>query len=160
MLLEYVQTAMDHAEYWLASGGCLGEIPGFAGARARARTLEDCRRALRKIVENCVVLLLSEGREPPAFRGARVTIPRRCARCGRPARSTYCTQECFLARDQKATVWTVETIGVLNAHFPKGGARAVQARLREIGVHLTLTAVQDGHKRHGTRKRKKAVMCG
>jgi len=67
MLRQYVQSAMDRATYEILSddGTFYGEIPGFDGVFANATTLEACRTQLEEVLEDWILLGISEHHELP-----------------------------------------------------------------------------------------------
>jgi predicted RNase H-like HicB family nuclease len=60
MLTDYIQAAMQKARYKILGGneGFFGEIPGFKGLWANARTLEGCRDELRSVLESWLLIKL------------------------------------------------------------------------------------------------------
>lgn len=64
MLVEYVQRKMESAKYKLLDDGTyFGEIPGLKGVWGNARKLEDCRRELQEVLEEWLLLKVSD-RDP------------------------------------------------------------------------------------------------
>jgi len=62
MLLEYIQKALEKAEYKvLDDGSWFAEISGFEGVWANAGTVEECRRELMEVLEEWLVLKISDG---------------------------------------------------------------------------------------------------
>lgn len=60
MLTAYVDGAMRKAKYKILGGneGFFGEIPGFKGLWANAKTLEGCREELRSTLESWLIIKL------------------------------------------------------------------------------------------------------
>jgi len=58
MITEYLQAAMDRAKYKILDGGegIFGEIRGFDGLWASAKTLEACREELRSTLEGWLLV--------------------------------------------------------------------------------------------------------
>jgi len=62
MLVEYIEAAMDRASYEkLNTGEYYGEIPLCPGVWATGRTLEKCRRELKEVLEDWLLLKLRDG---------------------------------------------------------------------------------------------------
>ena len=61
MLKNYIRTAMGKARYEILpdDGTYYGEIPGFDGVYANAKTLEECRDQLEKVLEGWILLRVS-----------------------------------------------------------------------------------------------------
>ena len=57
MLTEYLEKRLKKAKYKiLRDGSYFGEIPGLKGVWADGNTLEDCRKELREVLENWILL--------------------------------------------------------------------------------------------------------
>ncbi len=70
MLTEYIQAALERAEYEkLEDGTYYAEIPGLQGVLANAPTLEGCRMQLREVLEDWIVLGLRLGHPLPVVAG-------------------------------------------------------------------------------------------
>lgn len=70
MLTKYIENAMRLAHYELMENGrYFGSIPKCKGAWAEGRTLEECREALREVLENWVLLGLQLGHRLPVIAG-------------------------------------------------------------------------------------------
>jgi predicted RNase H-like HicB family nuclease len=66
MLTKYIHGAMLRAKYEILSDGTFyGEITGFQGVYANAKTLEACRDELQEVLEGWIVLGLRLGHELP-----------------------------------------------------------------------------------------------
>lgn len=75
MLTSYIQAAMRRAVYELLSDKTYyGEIPGFQGVYANARTLEECRRELQEGLEGWIVLGLRLGHALPVVDGISLSV--------------------------------------------------------------------------------------
>lgn len=62
MLAEYIRTAMHKATYEILDDHTFyGEIPGFNGVYANAKTLEECRDELQEVLEGWIILGLRLG---------------------------------------------------------------------------------------------------
>ncbi len=62
MLLNYVNSALREARYEILTDDktYYGEIPGFEGIIANADTLEDCRKQLKEVLEEWILLRVSK----------------------------------------------------------------------------------------------------
>jgi predicted RNase H-like HicB family nuclease len=77
MIFEYCQKAIEKAEYKkLDDGTWYAEVPGFKGVWANAETVEDCRKELISVLEEWIVLKLSDGDVVPEVDGLSVQITR------------------------------------------------------------------------------------
>jgi predicted RNase H-like HicB family nuclease len=58
MLTEYIEAALKKAHYEILSddGSYYGEIPGFQGVYANTATLEACRKELREVLEDWIMI--------------------------------------------------------------------------------------------------------
>lgn len=75
MLTEYIRAAMSHAVYEILSDGTFyGEIPGFQGVYANAKTLEACRAELQDVLEGWIVLGLRLGHPLPVVDGVELAV--------------------------------------------------------------------------------------
>ncbi|HFD40087.1 MAG TPA: type II toxin-antitoxin system HicB family antitoxin [Anaerolineae bacterium] len=80
MLTEYIRAAMRRATYEILEDGTFyGEIPGFQGVYANAKTLADCSEQLREVLEGWIVLGLRLGHPLPAVGGVELTVLREAA---------------------------------------------------------------------------------
>jgi predicted RNase H-like HicB family nuclease len=62
MLTKYICAAMHKATYEILSDGSFyGEIPGFQGVYANAKTLEACREEFQEVLEGWMILGLRLG---------------------------------------------------------------------------------------------------
>ena len=75
MLTEYIRAAMSRAAYEILSDGTFyGEIPGFQGVYANAKTLEACRAELQDVLEGWIVLGLRLGHPLPVVDGVELAV--------------------------------------------------------------------------------------
>lgn len=60
MLTEFIDLAMQRAKYELLEDNewYYGEIPGFSGVWANAESLELCRKELKEVLEEWIILKL------------------------------------------------------------------------------------------------------
>lgn len=67
MLSRYIRTAMQRARYEILSddGSYYGEIPGFVGVLANAPALEACRDQLEEVLEDWILIGISERHDLP-----------------------------------------------------------------------------------------------
>ena len=61
MLRQYIGAAMHRAHYEILSDdeSSYGEIPGFDGVFANAKTIEACREQLEEVLEDWILLGIS-----------------------------------------------------------------------------------------------------
>lgn len=76
MLSQYIQAAMRQAKYEILSDdkSFYGEIPGFQGVYANAKTLEDCREELAEVLEGWVFLHLADNTPLPVVNGLKLSV--------------------------------------------------------------------------------------
>lgn len=75
MLFEYVQGALEKAEYKkLDDGTWFAEIPNFEGVWANGKTVEECRKELMEVLEEWLVLKLRDGDPIPVVKGIEINI--------------------------------------------------------------------------------------
>ena len=76
MLRNYIQAAMRQARYEILpeDGTFYGEIPGFAGVWANAKTLEGCREELEEVLEEWVLLGVSRNLPLPIVDGIELAV--------------------------------------------------------------------------------------
>jgi predicted RNase H-like HicB family nuclease len=67
MLLEYIQEALERAQYELIKDEepYYGEVSELPGVWATGKSLEECRRNLREVVEGWIVVRLQRGLSLP-----------------------------------------------------------------------------------------------
>ena len=75
MISEYLERKMKLAKYKLLKDGTyFGEIPGVRGVWANAKSLEMCRRELREVLEDWLLLKVRDHERIPGF---KIRIDRR-----------------------------------------------------------------------------------
>lgn len=75
MITNYIRAALGHAAYEILKDGTFyGEIPGFQGVFANAKTLEACREQLQEVLEGWIVLGLRLGHSLPEVDGVSLTV--------------------------------------------------------------------------------------
>ena len=76
MVSEYVNAALGKAHYEILTedGSYYGEIPGFEGVYANAKTLEACREELREVLEEWILFRVSRGLALPVVDGRELAI--------------------------------------------------------------------------------------
>ena len=75
MLTDYIEAGMRRARYeTLEDGAVFGTIDGFQGLWASERSLEDCRKELRSVFEDWLLLALREGDDLPAIEGVALNL--------------------------------------------------------------------------------------
>ena len=69
MLTEYIQKALEEAEYKkLADGTWFAEIPCFQGVWANGKTVEECRKELIDVLEEWLILKIKDGDKLPVIK--------------------------------------------------------------------------------------------
>ena len=76
MIRQYVQGAMARAKYEILpdDGSFYGEIEGFDGVFANAATLEECRAQLEEVLEDWILLGVSEHHDLPVVDGIQLAV--------------------------------------------------------------------------------------
>ncbi|HEX9868446.1 MAG TPA: type II toxin-antitoxin system HicB family antitoxin [Candidatus Tectomicrobia bacterium] len=76
MLTRYIRATMHRARYEILSddGTFYGEIQGFDGVYANAKTLEACREELEEVLEEWILLRVSKHLPLPVVDGIELTI--------------------------------------------------------------------------------------
>ena len=70
MLTEYVERALRQAHYEIMENGRYwGEIPPLKGVWAEGKSLEECRDALREVLEDWLLVGLRRGHRIPVIEG-------------------------------------------------------------------------------------------
>ncbi len=79
MLLEYLNAAMEQAEYEKIQDEepYYGEIPELQGVWATGKTLEACRRNLFHALEDWVLFSIHRGDPIPPIRELAIELPRK-----------------------------------------------------------------------------------
>ena len=77
VLRRYLDAAMRHAAYEILSddGTYYGEIPGFDGVYANAKTLEECREELQQTLEDWLLVRIARHLDLPEVDGLRLRVP-------------------------------------------------------------------------------------
>ena len=75
---EFIKAAMQDAVYeWIPGDGqYYREIPGLQGVWAAAESLEQCRRELREVLEDWLVLGIQLGHDIPSIHGISLATSR------------------------------------------------------------------------------------
>ncbi|HNR13685.1 MAG TPA: type II toxin-antitoxin system HicB family antitoxin [Thermodesulfobacteriota bacterium] len=75
MLIEYIQGALEDAEYKrLEDGTWFAEIPAFEGVWANSQTVEQCRKELVEVLEEWLILKLRDKDPIPKVKGIDITV--------------------------------------------------------------------------------------
>ena len=76
MLTRYIRAAMKRARYEILSddGTFYGEIVGFNGVYANSNTLEACRDELEEVLEEWILLRVSQHLPLPTIDGIELAI--------------------------------------------------------------------------------------
>ena len=76
MLTKYIQAALHKAKYKILTddGTFFGEIPGFQGLWANADALETCREELAEVLEDWILLRISQNLPLPVVDGIELSI--------------------------------------------------------------------------------------
>ncbi len=74
-LTEYIDHAMDYAEYSLLEENSFGgRIPPCVGVVAFGKTLKECQKELRSTLEDWILIGLRHGDPLPVIDGADINI--------------------------------------------------------------------------------------
>jgi len=67
MFTDYIDAAMEKAHYEILpdNGGYYGKITGLQGVWANSSTLEGCRKELKEVLEEWIILGLQKGHHIP-----------------------------------------------------------------------------------------------
>lgn len=76
MLTDYIAAAMRKAKYKILEGseGFFGQISGFGGLWANAKTLEACRDELRSVLESWLIVKLRHNDDLPVIGGINLNV--------------------------------------------------------------------------------------
>ena len=76
MIREYLDAAMRRAQYKTLpeEGSYYGEIPGFEGVQASAKTLAECRNMLVEVLEHWALFRVYSGIDVPVLDGMDLKI--------------------------------------------------------------------------------------
>ncbi len=78
MITEYVKAALEKATYKrLEDDTWFAEIEGFEGVWANAETVELCRSELMEVLEEWIVIKISDNDPLPVVNGFTVKIPQK-----------------------------------------------------------------------------------
>jgi len=74
MITEYIEAALARATYEIIQDEepYYGEIPGLQGVWASGKTLEECRRNLKEVIEGWIIVRLRKGLSVPPINGHRI----------------------------------------------------------------------------------------
>jgi len=68
MLSEFIEKKLKDAKYKILKDGTyFGEISGFRGVWANAKNLEACRKELREVLEDWLLLKIRDKERVPGF---------------------------------------------------------------------------------------------
>ena len=76
MFAEYIQAALDKAEYKLIDDPepVFGEVPELEGVWATGSTVEECRKELISVIEGWIALRLRMGDSIPEIGDAAIRV--------------------------------------------------------------------------------------
>ena len=75
MLIEYIQKAVERAEYKkLDDGTWYAEIPGFEGVWANKKSVEKCRKELIEVLEEWLFLKIRDSDPIPVVSGISLAV--------------------------------------------------------------------------------------
>ena len=75
IITDYIDTAMSIAEYEkLDNGTYFGKIPGCSGAIAAADSLDKCKREMRSVFEDWILIGLRFKDELPILNGINLNL--------------------------------------------------------------------------------------
>ena len=70
MLTAYIEAAMDLAKYEILEDGTYyGEVTELPGVWGDGKTLEECRRTLREVIEDWLLLKFKRDKSVPVLAG-------------------------------------------------------------------------------------------
>jgi len=74
MLTEYIQEALKRAKYEIINDEepYYGEVPELKGVWANGKTLEECRKKLKEVIEGWLILSIKKGLSIPELDGITV----------------------------------------------------------------------------------------
>ncbi|UMX47682.1 MAG: type II toxin-antitoxin system HicB family antitoxin [Candidatus Nealsonbacteria bacterium DGGOD1a] len=68
MITQYIESQFKKASYKILEDGTyFGEIPGLKGVWADGKTLEICRQGLQEVLEEWILLKLTDGDSIPGL---------------------------------------------------------------------------------------------
>ncbi len=67
MITEYIEAALSKARYEIIEDEepYYGEVPGLEGVWATGKTLEECRKNLREVIDGWLIVRLRKGLQIP-----------------------------------------------------------------------------------------------
>lgn len=69
MLIEFIEEKLKRAKYkLLKDGSYFGEVPGLKGVWASANNLERCRKELKEVLEDWLLLKIRDREQIPGFK--------------------------------------------------------------------------------------------
>ena len=75
MIFEYCKKALEKADYRVLDDGTwFAEISGFRGVWANGTTVEECREELITVLEEWIILKLSDREPIPEIEGIKMKI--------------------------------------------------------------------------------------
>jgi predicted RNase H-like HicB family nuclease len=75
MLVEYIQKAIERAEYKkLEDGTWFAEIPGFEGVWSNGKSVEECRKELIEVLEEWLFLKIQDNNAVPSIDGITLAV--------------------------------------------------------------------------------------
>ncbi len=75
MFSEYIQAALEHAEYdTLENGSYVATVEGLQGVIAIGDTIEECRKDLIEVIEERVTIRLIKGFKIPSLDGHTIGV--------------------------------------------------------------------------------------
>jgi len=74
MLTEYIEEALKKAKYEIIDDeeSYYGEVPELKGVWATGKTLEECRKKLKEVIEGWLILSIKKGLSIPELNGITV----------------------------------------------------------------------------------------
>lgn len=74
MLTEYIEEALKRAKYEIINDEepYYGEVPELKGVWANGKTLEECRKKLKEVIEGWLILSIKKGLSIPELDGIKV----------------------------------------------------------------------------------------
>ncbi len=68
MISSFIKSQLNKASYKiLGDGSYFGEIKGFRGIWANAKTLEHCREDLKEVIEGWIIVKIRKGEKVPGL---------------------------------------------------------------------------------------------
>ncbi len=75
MLVEYIQGAIENAEYKkLDDKSWFAEIQGFEGVWANGKSVEECRKEIMEVLEEWLILKIRDRDPIPVIKGIDLNI--------------------------------------------------------------------------------------